>query len=67
SRPEIGKLPANAIPISKVSPPELPRDKIVIVVCETGSISYLLAKMFRENGVMAYSLKGGLRGYSLSR
>lgn len=40
---------------------KLPRDKTIVVVCETGSVSYFVAKTLREFGFKAYSLRGGIR------
>ena len=41
---------------------ETVRDKIVVVFCEDGIISREIALELREQGVMAYSLKGGVKG-----
>ncbi|MEM1772734.1 MAG: rhodanese-like domain-containing protein, partial [Desulfurococcaceae archaeon] len=42
---------------------KLSKDKIIVLICETGSKSYFLARALREDGFKAYSLKGGVRGY----
>ncbi|MGB9816343.1 MAG: tRNA sulfurtransferase [Desulfurococcaceae archaeon] len=52
-----------AIPIEEVNVKNLPRDKVLIFICETGGKSYLLAKTLREEGFRAYSFKGGARNY----
>ncbi|MEM3926766.1 MAG: tRNA uracil 4-sulfurtransferase ThiI [Desulfurococcaceae archaeon] len=49
-----------AIHISKVNLDELPKDKTIMFICDTGSISSLFARELRERGFKAYSLKGGL-------
>lgn len=57
-RPIPSALPAGNVDFTKV-----PRDKVVVVVCESGTTSYLLAKILREQGIRAYSLRGGARAY----
>jgi thiamine biosynthesis protein ThiI len=51
----------NSLPLSEVNFEKL-RDKTIILVCETGSLSLLMAKELREQGYRAFSLKGGIRG-----
>lgn len=53
----------NAIPIGSIDIKKLSKDKIIVLICETGSKSYFLARALREDGFKAYSLKGGVRGY----
>ncbi|MEM4583213.1 MAG: rhodanese-like domain-containing protein, partial [Desulfurococcaceae archaeon] len=53
----------NAIPIDSIDIKKLSEDKIIVLICETGSKSYFLARALREDGFKAYSLKGGVRGY----
>jgi thiazole biosynthesis/tRNA modification protein ThiI len=53
----------NAISLEEINDKNLPRDKLLIFICETGSRSYLLAKTFREEGFRAYSFKGGVKDY----
>ena len=54
-----------AIPLEQLDPSKAPRNRVVVVVCETGQVSYILAKMLREQGIKAFSLKGGVRGCPL--
>lgn len=51
-----------AIPLSSLDLARLPRDKPVIIVCDTGSVSYVLAKELRDKGYLAFSLRGGIKG-----
>lgn len=41
---------------------KIPKDTMLVLVCDTGSVSYVLAKELREKGVKAFSLRGGIRG-----
>jgi len=52
----------NSISLSEVNFEEL-RDKVIVFVCETGSLSLLLAKELRDQGYKAFSLKGGVKTY----
>lgn len=52
-----------SIPLSEVDLNRLPRDKVILLVCETGSRSYIMAKLLREKGFKTYSLRGGTREY----
>ncbi|MEM1720155.1 MAG: THUMP domain-containing protein [Desulfurococcaceae archaeon] len=64
SEEERSKSPIpGAIPVNEVDPSRIPRDKVVLFVCDSGSTSYVLAKVFREQGIKAYSLKGGGKEY----
>ncbi|AFK51387.1 thiamine biosynthesis protein ThiI [Thermogladius calderae 1633] len=55
-----GSLPG-AIPLSRLDPDNVPRDKVVVVFCDTGAISTIVAEMLRKKGLRAYSLRGGLK------
>lgn len=57
----------NAIPLDSIDIKKLPKDKVVVFICETGGKSYFLAKTLREDGFRAYSLKGGVRRYCMLR
>jgi len=48
-----------AIGLEELKIEELPREKPVIIVCETGVKSLLIARTLREHGLKAYSFKGG--------
>ncbi len=52
---------ANAIPLSKADFSNMPMDKPIVIVCETGALSYVIAKELREKGLKAYSLRGGAK------
>ncbi|MGC8983175.1 MAG: tRNA sulfurtransferase [Desulfurococcaceae archaeon] len=54
-----------AVPLEEVDFENLPRDRVIVVVCETGSVSYVIAKELRDRGYKAYSLKHGLKGCKL--
>lgn len=54
----------NSIPLSEVEWEKL-RDKVIVLVCETGSLSHLIARELRELGYKAFSLRGGVKGCSL--
>ncbi|WP_440059343.1 tRNA uracil 4-sulfurtransferase ThiI [Thermogladius sp. 4427co] len=62
---EDNALPGS-IPLSKFNPEEIPKDKTIVVVCENGSISLIVAGLLREKGLKAYSLKNGLVGLKSS-
>lgn len=65
SEEERSKMPiSRAIPISEVDLSKIPKNKVVLIVCDSGSASYVLAKVFREQGIKAYSLKGGAKNYT---
>jgi len=51
----------NSIPLSEVDFEKL-RDKTIVLVCETGSLSLIMAKELREQGYKAFSLRGGIKG-----
>ena len=53
------KIP-NSVSLSEVDLEKL-RDKTLVLVCETGSLSILMAKELRELGYKAFSLKGGVK------
>lgn len=53
-----------ALPYHEIEPEKLPRDSVLVLVCETGNVSYMMAKMLRDLGIKAYSLKGGTKGFS---
>ncbi len=53
------KIP-NSISLGEVDLEKL-RDKTLVLVCETGSLSLLMAKELRELGYRAFSLKGGVK------
>jgi len=40
------------------------RDKPVLLYCWNGNLSYIIAKKLRQEGIMAYSLKGGVNSLS---
>lgn len=61
-----GKPLPGSIPLADVNYDKLPRDRVLVIVCETGSISYLIAKELKEKGFKAYSLRGGIRGCRLA-
>lgn len=52
-----------AVAFENIDISNLPRDKIIVFVCETGGKSYFIAKSLREDGFKTYSLKGGYRSY----
>jgi thiamine biosynthesis protein ThiI len=54
---------AGAIPIDKVDFERLPRDRPIVVVCDVGNLSSVIAKALRDSGYRAYSLKGGVKTY----
>jgi thiamine biosynthesis protein ThiI len=54
----------NSIPLSEVEWEKL-RDKVIVLVCETGSLSHLIARELRELGYKAFSSRGGVKGCSL--
>jgi len=73
---EIDFIPENAVLVdvrSNRSPPipnsialrdvdlEKFKDKTLVLVCETGNVSYIMAKELREMGYRAFSLKGGVK------
>ncbi|MEM4369586.1 MAG: rhodanese-like domain-containing protein, partial [Desulfurococcaceae archaeon] len=62
SRKESEKPIPGSILLSELDYSKLPRDRVIVLVCETGSISLLLARELREKGFKAYSLRGGIRG-----
>ncbi len=49
-----------AVHISDITDTEKLKDKIVIVYCKSGSLSFIFAKKLREDGIKAFSLKGGI-------
>ena len=51
----------SSIPLSEVEREKL-RDKVIVLVCETGSLSHLTARELRELGYKAFSLRGGVKG-----
>lgn len=53
----------NALPFENTDITNLPRDKVIVFVCETGTRSYFIARSLRESGFKSFSLKGGLRSY----
>lgn len=58
----VGELPiGNAIPLNKVDFSSIPPDKPIIIICDTGGLSYIIAKELREKGFKAYSLRGGAK------
>ncbi|MGC9122129.1 MAG: rhodanese-like domain-containing protein, partial [Thermogladius sp.] len=57
-----GSLPG-AVPLSRLDPDNVPRDKVVVVFCDTGAISAVVAEMLRKKGLRAYSLRGGLKRF----
>ena len=73
---EIDFIPENAVLVdvrSNRSPPipnsialrdvdlEKFKDKTLVLICETGNVSYIMAKELREMGYRAFSLKGGVK------
>ena len=50
----------NSITLSEVDLEKF-KDKTLVLVCETGSVSYVMAKELREMGYRAFSLKGGVK------
>ncbi len=56
-----GDMPEGIIHISEVSLNELPKNRPVLFVCNSGMISYLKAMEARKLGIQAYSLRGGIR------
>lgn len=50
-----------AVSIGSVDFSKIPKDEVLVVICESGSVSYVLAKTLREQGIRAYSLRGGVR------
>ena len=52
----------NSITLSEINSEKL-KDKTLVLVCETGSVSYIMAKELREMGYRAFSLKGGVKAY----
>lgn len=54
-----------AISIGDIDFSKMPNNTVVVIVCDTGSASYVLARTLRDQGIRAYSLKGGARGYKL--
>jgi rhodanese-related sulfurtransferase len=52
-----------AIPIDKVDFERLPRDRPIVVICDVGNLSSVIAKALRDSGYRAYSLKGGVKTY----
>lgn len=52
-----------AVPIGDIDLSKVPSSAVVVIVCDTGSASYVLARTLREQGIRAYSLKGGVKGY----
>ncbi|MEM4718095.1 MAG: THUMP domain-containing protein, partial [Desulfurococcaceae archaeon] len=52
-----------SIPLDEIDPNKLPRDKVILLLCETGIRSYITAKILREKGFKTYSLKGGANKY----
>ncbi|MEM3763149.1 MAG: rhodanese-like domain-containing protein, partial [Desulfurococcaceae archaeon] len=61
SRKKSEKPIPGSIPLSELDYSKLPKDRVIVLVCETGSISLLLARELREKGFKAYSLRGGIR------
>jgi thiamine biosynthesis protein ThiI len=57
---EDGAIPGS-IPLSKLDLEKPPGDRVVVVVCDTGSISQVVAGMLRERGFKAFSLRDGLK------
>lgn len=53
----------NAVSFDSIDVKKLPRDKVIVLICETGGKSYFLARILREEGFKAYSLRGGARSY----
>lgn len=62
SMPNKGGDLKDAIPVNQLDPSRLPKDRVIVVVCETGNVSYIIAKTLRDSGFKAYSLRGGLKG-----
>lgn len=61
SRSEYEKLRhPRAIHVSQVRDWSMFKDKIVVLYCDYGHLSYIQASMLRRQGVKAYSLRGGL-------
>lgn len=54
------------IPLGKLKGylPEIPLDKKIILVCHLGIRSDKMATFLRENGIPAYSLKGGIEAWA---
>jgi len=52
-----------AIPMEEVVWETIPRDKVIVLICKTGSSSLLMAKTLREKGFRAYSYRGGALAY----
>ena len=53
----------NATPMEEVVWSTIPRDKVIVLICKTGSASLLMAKTLREKGFKAYSYRGGALAY----
>lgn len=54
--------------ISEIDDFEKLRNKIIVLYCESGILSYLYAKKLRAEGIKAFSLKGGIKtATSISR
>lgn len=51
---------SKAVHISDITDTEKLKGKIVIVYCKSGSLSFIFAKKLREDGIKAFSLKGGI-------
>lgn len=54
------------IPLDKLRGyiPQIPLDKKIILVCHLGVRSDTMAAFLRENGISAYSLKGGIEAWA---
>ncbi len=52
--------PANALHIEDFTLESLPKEKVIVLYCESGGVSYELARELRERGFKAYSFEGGL-------
>lgn len=57
--PTPGAIPFHELDLSRLS-----RDTVLVLICDTGNVSYLFAKELREKGYRAYSLRGGIKGCS---
>jgi len=52
--------PENAVYIEDIALDSIPKEKVIILYCESGEISFELAKDLREKGFRVYSFEGGI-------